>query len=84
MQGGLFSDSQESRVQGAKRSDMYSFVLLGGRFADAQESRLQAAKILDMGTPSCWEVGLQMLRNCVFWPPNAQIRAMPSCRGLIS
>ena len=48
--GGRFADAQESRLQGAARSQMVSAVLQGGWFSDAQESRIQAAKVSEMGS----------------------------------
>ncbi len=42
---GRFDDSQESRFQASKRSNMFSAVLENGRSADIHEFCFQAAKI---------------------------------------
>ena len=42
--GSKFADSQESRIQVAKRSNMGSAEMKGFRFADALEKRFQAWK----------------------------------------
>ena len=49
MKGLRFDESQESRFQAAKRSEMCSAFMQGFWFADAQESRVQFAKRSDMG-----------------------------------
>ena len=48
MNGLRFADSQESRFQASKRSNMGSAVLVGGLSADIQEFCFQAAKRKDM------------------------------------
>ena len=45
---GRFADSQESRFQASKRSNMCSAVLVDDRSADIQEFCFQAAKRSDM------------------------------------
>ena len=47
MKGLRFADSQESRFQASKRSNMSSAVLVGGRSADIQEFSFQPAKRSD-------------------------------------
>ena len=49
LQGSLFSDFQELRLQAAKLADMSSGILQEGRFADALEKRFQAANPSNMG-----------------------------------
>ncbi len=44
MKGLRFADSQESRFQASKRSNMGSAVLVGGRLTEIQEFCFQASK----------------------------------------
>ena len=45
-----FADSQESRFQASKHSNMRSAVLEGGRYADIHEFCFQAAKLSDINS----------------------------------
>ncbi len=47
MKGLRFADSQESRFQASKRSNMSSAVLVGGRFVDIQEFFFQKRSDMD-------------------------------------
>ena len=48
LQCGQFDDSQESRFQASKRSNLGSAVLQGGHFADIHDFSFHTAKRSDM------------------------------------
>ncbi len=80
---GRFDDSQESRFQASKRSNMGSCVLESGRCADIHEFCFQAAKRSDL---VCVEQQWGLFADCQEWhfrSPNCQIIATPSCKYLM-
>ena len=79
---GRFDDSQESRFQASKRSNMGSAVLEGGRSADIHEFIFQAAGLSDMDCVELQWFSLLIVRNGIFKSRNVQIIAVPSCKRI--
>ena len=63
---GRFADSQESRFQASKRTNMGSAVLEGGRPANIHEFCFQVAKRSDMDCVQVQVAYLLKVRNGIF------------------
>ena len=61
---GRFDDSQESRFQASKRSNMNSAVLQDGHSPDIHEFCFQDAKLSDM---DCLDVQMVLFADCQVW-----------------
>ena len=75
-----FAESQGSRLQVSKRSNMYSAGLEGGRSAHIHELCFHATERLDIDCIELQGVYLLIVRNGIFMLRNVQIRAVPSCK----
>ena len=80
---GRFDDSQESRFQASKRSNICSAVLQGGRPADFPKSVLKLQYVHIWTVSNCKGGLFYDSQEWHFQVRNVQIRAAPSSKGTI-
>ena len=77
---GRFADSQESRFQASKHSNMSSALLEVVHSADIHEFCIQAKNVQIWTVSNCKGVYLLIVRNGIFRSRKVQINAVQSCK----